>query len=449
MKNLIVRKSNDLVEASYKLSTAEQRVVLFLISMIQPSDKDFREYILPIKEFVEMAGLQHKGEYGEIKEITKRLLGRVLEITTPTGLLQVAWLSSAEYQDGAGRVILNFDKKLKPYLLQLKDRFTKFGLYQVMRLKSSYSIRLYELLKQYTKIRERNFLIDEFRALMGVEKGLYKNFNDLKRNVILVAKKELAEQTDISFNFEEIKIGRRVGKIRFKIKSKILEKDQMDEAEIIREAFAPKVDSQAEPEEIKSLIGLLPEQYQNKVSITKLLKAYFDSHKFDYVMRNIIYSNDRSNALKPDTSTENGSNYRVYLAKALKDDYGLAYYEDQLVKKEAEQLKQKTFIDAEKHKQQELNRIDQERENREKARIFIASYAPETMQAYEEEAKKLMSPESLARYLRKDPIGNFEFKRRLEDIVMKHTGIRKPQPEAASESPENKPAGLEKEAAAE
>ena len=67
---------------------------------------------------------------------------------------------------------------------------------------------------------------------------------------------------------------------------------------------------------------------------------------------------------------------------------------------------------------------DQERENREKARIFIASYAPETMQTYEEEVKKLMSPESLARYLRKDPIGNFEFKRRLEDVVMERAGIR-------------------------
>ena len=166
-------------------------------------------------------------------------------------------------------------------------------------------------------------------------------------------------------------------------------------------------------------------------------------------MRNIVYTNDKSNALKLGTNNEKGSNYRVYLAKALGDDYGLAYYEDLLVKKEAEQLKQKTFVDAEKHKQQELNRIDQERENREKARIFIASYAPETMQAFEEEAKKHMSPESLARYLRKDPIGNFEFKRRLEDIVMEHTGICKPQTEAKSELPENKPEEKEQEAAEE
>lgn len=436
MKNLVVRKSNDLVEASYKLSTAEQRVILFLISMIQPNDKDFREYVLPIKEFIEMAGLQHKGEYGEIKEITKRLLGRVLEITTPTGLLQVAWLSSAEYQDGAGRVILNFDKKLKPYLLQLQDRFTKFGLYQVMRLKSSYSIRLYELLKQYTKLRERNFLIDDFRARMGIEKGLYKNFNDLKRNVILVAKKELAEQTDLAFDFEEIKIGRRVGKIRFKIKSKVLETAQMDEAEIIREVSVAKAVTHPESEEAKTLISLLPEQYQNKVSVTKLIKAYLVSHKFDYVMRNIIYSNDKSNALKLDSSNER-SNYRVYLAKALNDDYGLAYYEDQLLKKEAEQVKQQTFVETEKQKQREIKQIDQERENRGKARVFIASYTAETLQQFEEEAKKRMSHESLQRYLRQDVIGNFEFKRRLEDVVMEHVGLKaKSETSSATQEPE-------------
>lgn len=111
--------------------------------------------------------------------------------------------------------------------------------------------------------------------------------------------------------------------------------------------------------------------------------------------------------------------------------------EDQQGKKEAEQAKQKTFAEAEMQKQREKKKIDQERENREKARVFIASCTPENLETYTQEAKKRLSSDSLARYNRKDVIGLFEFKRRLEDVVMEHIGLRKSQPEVASELSEN------------
>jgi hypothetical protein len=102
--------------------------------------------------------------------------------------------------------------------------------------------------------------------------------------------------------------------------------------------------------------------------------------------------------------------------------------EDLQAKKEAEEIKQKTFEEAEKQKQRELNKIDQERENREKAREFMKNIAPEAMQTFEQEAIKRLLPESLTRYKRKDSIGVFEFKRKLEDVVMEHIGL-KPKPE--------------------
>jgi len=440
MKNNIVRKSNVLVEASYKLSTQEQRVILFLASLLKPGDEDFKDYSISVNEFSKLVGVNNKGKYKDIREITKKLISRVFTIHSNGEELQISWLSSAKYISGQGVVILSFDQKLKPYLLQLKSHFTTYKLYQVMQLKSSFSIRIYELLKQYQKLGTRVFEMKELREKLGIEPGQYKNFNDFKRFVILAAQEELAAKTDLAFDYEEIKVGRGVGKIRFIIKSQAQQPCLPE--------FPLELENVEDPQ-MNKLLDIVPSLFRDRKSIKTIIQTTFASKGFDYVMRNIIYSNDRSNALKPGTDSEKGSNYRVYLAKALNDDYGLAYYEDQLVKKEVAQVKQKTLAEAEQQKQRENHKIDQERENRERARIFIASYAPETMQAYEEEAKKLMSPESLARYLRKDPIGNFEFKRRLEDIVMKHTGIRKPQPETASESPENKPAGLEKEAAAE
>ena len=59
----------------------------------------------------------------------------------------------------------------------------------------------------------------------------------------------------------------------------------------------------------------------------------------------------------------------------------------------------------------------------------MKTFAPETMQNFEQEAVKRLHPESLKRYQRKDSIGLFEFKLKLEDVVMEHVGL-KPKTEA-------------------
>lgn len=441
MKNEMVVKSNTLVEASYRLSTQEQKVILSLAAKIKTQDEDFKNYTFSVKEFADITGARIDSKYHEIKNLTSRLLRRVFTINEADGPLQLSWLSAAKYFDGEGIITLRFDPGLKPYLLQLKDCFTKINLSVALRLKSSFSIRIYELLKQYESIGSRSFMLSELKTMLGIADSQYKLYGHLKSKVLKVAQDELAAKTDLTFDYEEIKVGRSVGKIRFTIKSQRIPVSK-DDPEKTVEVSAPD-------DTLLQLWELLPQPFQNKHSIRKLIEVAFLQYGFDYVMRNIVYSNDRSNALKPGINSEKGSNYRVYLAKALNDDYGLAYMEDQQGKKEAEQAKQKTFAEAEKQKQREKNQIDQERESREKARVFIASYAQETLETYAEEARKRLSPDSLARYHRKDVIGLFEFKRRLEDVVMEHTGLRKPQPEVTSEFSETTPAGREMEAAAE
>lgn len=430
MDKRLVIKSNFLVEASYKLSAIEQKIILSLSTKIKKEDQEFKKYTFNLGELSSFLGLNTNADYAYLQETTRALLSKVLILKKENSLLQTHWFESVEYFEKTGTVSMCFSPDLKPFMLQLKENFTKFQLKYAIQLKSRFSIRTYELLKQYESIGTREFLLTDLKEMLGVGPEDYPLYGNFKAKVLLVAQKELQAKTDIAFDFEEIKVGRSVGRIRFTIHSQ--------EVPLVQETADTPIGKQDfMDEKLNQLVALLPQAYQDKQSIRKLLQEAVKKNDFDYVMRNIIYSNDRSNAMKPGSNPEKGSNYRVYLAKALRDDYGLAYLEDQQVKKEAEQVRQKTFAEAEKQKQRERNQIDQERENREKARVFISSYAPETLETYAEEARKRLSPDSLARYHRKDPIGLFEFKRRLEDVVMEHTGLRQPQPETASGLSEN------------
>lgn len=425
MKHQMVRKANSLIEATYKLSTVEQKIILFLASTLRPEDEDFKPYLFKIATFQEFMG-KVDANYAWLEQTLLSLKEKNLRIVYENEdrkkvILNVNWLSSSKYVEGSGCVELRFDPNMKPFLLQLKNRFTNYRLSNVVQLKSQFSIRLYELLKQYEKIGKRAFGIYDLRSILGVDEDQYQQYTDFRKRVILTAQSELEEKTDICFTFKETRVSRKVDIITFFIKTNALKPQlALDEAEVI----TPESDIESE---LHSLLDLLPAAYKNRKSVKKILEEYLIKHDFEFVMRNIIYTNEKSNAVKPGT-TGSRSNYRAYLNKALSNDYGLAYMEDLQAKKAAEEIKQKTFEEAEKQKQRELNKIDQERENREKAREFLKNIAPEAMQTFEQEAIKRLLPESLTRYKRKDSIGVFEFKRKLEDVVMEHIGL-KPKPE--------------------
>jgi len=57
---------------------------------------------------------------------------------------------------------------LKPYILDIKERYTKYFYQSITGLNSMYSVRLYELLKQYEFRKSKNFEIDEFRFILNI-----------------------------------------------------------------------------------------------------------------------------------------------------------------------------------------------------------------------------------------------------------------------------------------
>jgi plasmid replication initiation protein len=106
---------------------------------------------------------------------------------------------------------------MKPFYLQL-EQYTKFRLKHILPLKSSYSFRIYEILKQYLTIGNRTISIYELKKMLEIE-DKYSLYADLKRNVLQITQKEINANTDIKFTYLEEKEGKKVVAIRFYITS--------------------------------------------------------------------------------------------------------------------------------------------------------------------------------------------------------------------------------------
>ena len=220
-KNYLVTKSNYFImNSSYDLSLEEQKIILTLASMVQPEDEDFKPYKFRISDFMELLGVEDKSKYTQIPKLTKELMKKVFEIHEGNKLIQTAWLSGAVYEKGSGEVELTFSSYLKPYMLQLRSMFTQYKLANILSMKSKYSPRIYEILK-CNEFKKQGFIEIEIEDLRKLIKAydVYPKYNDFKRHVIERSKKELNKISDICFEFEEIKTGRKVTSLKFHIKS--------------------------------------------------------------------------------------------------------------------------------------------------------------------------------------------------------------------------------------
>ena len=137
---------------------------------------------------------------------------------TETGEIFCNWFSTIRYCRKEGRIRFRFDPDLKPYLLDLQSHYTPYELKYALQLKSFYSIRLYELLKQYVRPGKRFFTLEDLKLKLGIDKDKYKRYTHLKARVLTPATKEIIAGSDIRVSYKEKKHVRRVIGIEFTVK---------------------------------------------------------------------------------------------------------------------------------------------------------------------------------------------------------------------------------------
>lgn len=226
LRSKTVTKANDLIQKSrFNLSLQQQKIVLYLISQITPFDEDFKLYEFSIAEFCRVCGIDdNNGKiYQDLKTAIKEIADKSLwvEIAEKRETL-VRWIEKPYIDAGSGIIRIRLDSDMKPFLLQLKQNFTSYELLWTLHFKSKYTIRLYELVKSIhfheLENYKRRYRVDELKKLLGGER--YKEYRDFKRRVLTPSIKEINQYSDKTVVFEEVRRGRKVIEVEFRVSSK-------------------------------------------------------------------------------------------------------------------------------------------------------------------------------------------------------------------------------------
>lgn len=222
-----VRKANVLIQKSrFSLTTQQQKIILYLISQIQPWDEEFMTYNFNLLEFAKVCGLEFKGgkDYTDIKEQIRKIADKSMWILLEDGETQslIRWIENPKIKIKSGIIQLRLNEDLKPYLLQIKERYTEYQLIYTLHFKCKYSIRLYELicsihfhdLQSYKKI----FTLEQIKKLLGCEN--YTVYRDFRRDVLDKSINEINRYSDKTVTYEPITVGRKVVEIELTITTK-------------------------------------------------------------------------------------------------------------------------------------------------------------------------------------------------------------------------------------
>ncbi|MCL2400510.1 MAG: replication initiation protein [Defluviitaleaceae bacterium] len=221
-RGYLVVKRNDFIQKSrHQLSLQEQKVVLFLISRIKPTDVDFENQEFSITEFCKICGIDYDNgkNYSNLKNTLGSLKNRWVWVEFEDGRkTTLAWINKVTINPGSGSIKLKMDNDLKPFLLEIQENFTQYELLYTLAMRSRYSVRLYELLKSYEYKCHIVADIEQLKVQLDAEK--YKRNNDFKIKVLDIAMREINEFTDISVSYEFIKASRKFSKVSFTINRK-------------------------------------------------------------------------------------------------------------------------------------------------------------------------------------------------------------------------------------
>src|SRR5690606_38693531 len=224
-RSMSITQANPLALSRQEMGILSKRLLVLALSDVTRDDQSLEPIRITAWEYAQLFNITGKSIYSRIEESARELLEQTVQIKEPNGdWVMFQWASEARYENGRDNkeqmacIELKIHDKLKPYLLQLRRDFSIIPTEQLLSFESFNSMRLFEVLYTASYAGERSELIfdvDDLKLRLGLD-GKYERFKDF-RYVLDKAQEEFRAYTCLAYEYEPLKVGRKLQRVRFTI----------------------------------------------------------------------------------------------------------------------------------------------------------------------------------------------------------------------------------------
>ena len=247
-KDILISKSNTLIEAGFDLTLAEHDLMTLAINKLHKQGTGNHEVFITAQEFAVANQISESHAYQQLKATANTLLSRQLKfqlyidldkkqnkephavcVVPPkhgryeTVITEHNWLQSVGYADKSGFIYLLFSDPLRFLIDKTGDAYTNYNYSKTIDMTSFNAKRLYELICTWKDLgKTKSMHIDEWKEFFGVLDKYPKVF-DFKRRVLEPAIDVVNSQGEFTLTLKQEKVGRIITHFQILIKKNTIE----------------------------------------------------------------------------------------------------------------------------------------------------------------------------------------------------------------------------------
>jgi len=224
--NNIVQKSTPL-QSLWKssLGLGEFKVLDTYLSRIDSHHPERRTVKFSKEEFERLLGITEV-KPAALKKYTDHLCQQIVELETPKrnkqGYHRITLFCEVEVdtdEDGQWYVLLSCSPQAMEYVFNIEHiGYLRYHLKNVLQLKSRYSYVMFVYLLKRCKLNDTlKVTIEELKKLLGCsEDKLYEDYKYFNQRILKKCHEEINEKTTLKYDYEPIRVGRKVKEIKFR-----------------------------------------------------------------------------------------------------------------------------------------------------------------------------------------------------------------------------------------
>jgi len=384
-KEVSLKKHSAIIQINCKELTIIQRKLINAIIWVIQKTQNKLIYEISLSEIKKMCGILATDNVN-LKKLFTGLRDISLEFNYLSKDKHHTWesmsfLSAVKIEKETGHIKFEMPEMLKEKI-RYPSMYAPLNMFLIAGFKCSYTIILYELLRDYLTAQKVPLIsIEDYRVLMGIKDHEYRDFKNFRVKVIIPAVEELNEKSDLTCHYELIKkpFSNKYESIQFFVNKKsvnltyeknldIKPEPQEVSDNILKEVQKDKQNI-AIPEEI---LNEIPEKYKIKSLFDEIAKKFDEGKNASYIRLNLKYAFKKAK-----------DNPLFYAINALKKNY--AGFDIEIEEKKVLEKKSQLAV---------INVSEKQKKQEEIALNAIRSLSPEKYENLYEEAKCLNAKEN-------------------------------------------------------